>query len=102
MAYHTGVYHRKEEWEMGFETVWQSNDFEVCYNSGRLYLYKYGFRIATLISGMPGLKKYYGGDYTKWVQAINEKDIKKIAEIRKKMIQLEKDINLIESIWQHQ
>lgn len=98
MSYHTAA-PSKYSMPASAEIVFSNDEGYIAYAfSGRLYLYKDGYRLAELISGHATLKKSYRNSFDVWVHRIREKDLEKIETLKEYIESIKADIATIENI----
>lgn len=99
MAYYTAVYRPIASHVKICPIIYQNEDgFEVRKVTFRYYLIKSGYKISEMVE-TDVLDKKYKGNFELWIESIRKKDIKKIANLKEYIDQVNADIKLIESIW---
>lgn len=73
--------------------------FVVYEHGGRYYLYREMYQLSEIISGEEGFMKQYKGDYQKWIEKVEKKDMEKVEKLKKMADQVIKDAEQIENIW---
>lgn len=67
---------------------------------GRYYLYKDKYQLSEIVSGKEGFIKQYKGDYKKWAEKVEKKDMDKVKKLRAMAEKVITDANEIEKIWE--
>jgi len=79
--------------------MWAEGDIEVWLWSTRLFMFKGNIRIAELIAGVEGLKKYYKNSYAVWRDKVKAKDLAKCEKMRDEAAYLVEQCADIEKMW---
>ena len=81
------------------KVVYSKNDIVITEWQDRLWMVKDEKKVAELINGRDGLKKYHKDSFEVWINNIRKKDLKKAKKMIADAERIMEDADAIEELW---